>query len=328
MNRQQTLMPLPLAAEMIAAGQVLCIAGDEAALRQLPRGQWIGGTIPYFMTGDGGQVSRDQVFVTPVTGFAEPPRLRLRDRAALPGICRDAPESGYSIVIIPAFSDCHVEFAQHAPDYEEMYLKPLVGWIAGVHLDDLAQARPRVVLGPTGEFADDCAVVMDVPLPPERFAQIDIVNLFHPGHGPAIVFPASGFTVGACSLDGQPGNLAEYLASAGIDTRLPLVADYCGALVNVSIKAVDRASGRVELYAPVFPGLDYRIAAPVDDYVASFHQALPGQTPEIAFSCNCILNYLHSGLDGKRTGDLVGPFTFGEIGYQLLNQTLVYLTVS
>ena len=73
MNRQQTLMPLPLAAEMIAAGQVLCIAGDEAVLRQLPRGQWIGGTIPYFMTGDGGQVSRDQVFVTPVTGFAEPP---------------------------------------------------------------------------------------------------------------------------------------------------------------------------------------------------------------------------------------------------------------
>ena len=117
------------------------------------------------------------------------------------------------------------------------------------------------------------------------------------------------------------------IAAIRKQVRLPLVADYCGALVNVSIKAVDRASGRVELYAPVFPGLDYRIAAPVDDYVASFHQALPGQTPEIAFSCNCILNYLHSGLEGKRTGDLVGPFTFGEIGYQLLNQTLVYLTV-
>ena len=30
---------------------------------------------------------------------------------------------------------------------------------------------------------------------------------------------------------------------------------------------------------------------------------------------------------GGDRGDLVGPFTFGEIGYQLLNQTLVYLTV-
>ena len=94
MNIQQTLMPIPLAAEMIAAGQVLCIAGDEAALRQLPCGQWIGGTIPYFMTREGGMVSRDQVFVTPITGFAEPPRLRFRDNAALPGICRDAPENG------------------------------------------------------------------------------------------------------------------------------------------------------------------------------------------------------------------------------------------
>jgi hypothetical protein len=40
-----------------------------------------------------------------------------------------------------------------------------------------------------------------------------------------------------------------------------------------------------------------------------------------------ILNYLYSNLEGMRTGDMVGPITFGEIAYQLLNQTLVYLTI-
>ena len=28
-----------------------------------------------------------------------------------------------------------------------------------------------------------------------------------------------------------------------------------------------------------------------------------------------------------RTGEMVGPITFGEVAYQLLNQTMVYLTI-
>ena len=32
-------------------------------------------------------------------------------------------------------------------------------------------------------------------------------------------------------------------------------------------------------------------------------------------------------LEGKKTGAFTGPITFGEIAYQLLNQTLVYLEV-
>ena len=53
-----------------------------------------------------------------------------------------------------------------------------------------------------------------------------------------------------------------------------------------------------------------------------------GHAETNAFTCNCILNYVHSSLEGRRTGDVVGPMTFGEIAYQLLNQTLVYVTVS
>jgi hypothetical protein len=45
----------------------------------------------------------------------------------------------------------------------------------------------------------------------------------------------------------------------------------------------------------------------------------------MAFSCNCILNYIYGNLEGKKLAGTAGPITFGEIAYQLLNQTMVYL---
>jgi hypothetical protein len=320
-------MSIGRAAELIGRGKYLNIAGDEDALRQLPKGNWIGGTIPYFMADEGGTIARDRVFVHEIEVFGEAPGIRLHDVDSLPQICRDAPDNGYTILIVPAFGPCHGSFAENAPNYEEMYLKPLVGWVAGIHLDDLGQRTPKVLLGTTGELFDQHAVAMDVPLPAGKFARIDIVNLFRPGTGPAITFDTTGFPAGDCRIDGQPANLAEYLNKGEIDSRLPLVADYCGAAINVSVKAIDAAAGRVEFYAPVFPGIEYRIAAPVDDYLNAFQAALPQINGGLTFSCNCILNFLYSGLEGKRTGPITGPMTFGEIGYQLLNQTLVYLTV-
>ena len=45
-------------------GRAAAIAGDEAALRRLKAGCWIGGTIPYFLTLHGGVTDRERVFVT------------------------------------------------------------------------------------------------------------------------------------------------------------------------------------------------------------------------------------------------------------------------
>jgi hypothetical protein len=45
------------------------------------------------------------------------------------------------------------------------------------------------------------------------------------------------------------------------------------------------------------------------------------------FSCNCILNFLYGGFEGKRINNFNGPITFGEIAYQLINQTLVYVLI-
>ena len=112
-----------------------------------------------------------------------------------------------------------------------------------------------------------------------------------------------------------------------IDTRLPLVANYSGAMINVSIKGVDTSSKVVDFYAPVFDDIEYRFAAPVADYVQAFNTQLPQGTENVAFACNCILNFLYSELEGKKVPTMLGPMTFGEIAYQLLNQTLVYLTI-
>jgi hypothetical protein len=113
---------------------------------------------------------------------------------------------------------------------------------------------------------------------------------------------------------------------------LPLVAHELGeggVRINVSFQSTDAARGEVRLFAPVFAGVRYRHARPVRDYVDAFVSALPtGIGHRIVFGCNCVLNYVHSALEGRRTGDIVGPITFGEIAYQLLNQTMVYLTVN
>ena len=327
MKASAKLVSIGVASELINGGGYLVIAGDEGALRQLPKGNWIGGTIPYFMAEQGGTVTRDQVFVNAVEVFDAPPTLRLYDVEALPQLCRNAPENGYTIIVVPAFGPCHSAFAENAPNYEEMFMKPLIGWVAGVHLDDLGRTTPKVVLGSSGEFSDQQVVAIDVPLPPGKYAHVDIVNLFRPGDGDRISFASTGFSATDCQINGKSANLAEYLTAVQADPRLPLVADYCGAMINVSIKGVDVAAGRVDFYAPVFPGMDYRIAAPVGDYVSGFQAALPKLETGITFSCNCILNFLYSGLEGKRTAGITGPISFGEIAYQLLNQTLVYLTV-
>ena len=38
--------------------------GVQALLSRLPEGRWIGGTIPYFMTEEGGVFCRERIFVT------------------------------------------------------------------------------------------------------------------------------------------------------------------------------------------------------------------------------------------------------------------------
>ena len=313
---------------MISAGDYLLISGDEDVLQGLPAGNWIAGTIPYFMSESGGKVDRDNLYVSKLSGFnGNLPRLTLYDTSNISRIAEESPEHGFTFLILPAHSDVHMSYAEGAPEFPNMFYSPIMGWIAGSHLDDLGKRKPKTGFGSAGGMLSEThAAAMHVPLPASQVANINIINLFSQGSGAAIRFPASGFSASACVIDGVERNLAEYIAENKIDTKMPLVADYSGIPVNVSIQDVTNDS--VKFYAPVFSDRDYRFANPVLDYVGEFEKALQDtQAGKNLYSCNCILNYLYSELDGKKTGNLTGPFTFGEVAYQLVNQTMVYLTL-
>jgi PAS domain S-box-containing protein len=313
-------------ARKITAGQSLMLAGDEQLLAALPPGNWIGGTIPYFMAQEGGCLCKDKIFVTEIPGEFQASTQRYA-ATELPGLYRDAGERAVSLVILPAGSAAHTEFALNAPRYDGFALHPMAGWIAGIDLAMLGKAVPKVFCGGPEPLAD-AAVVMRMKLPANRLAQIKIINLFEPGNGDTIRFPASGLSTTHAFINGEKRNFAEYLEWTNADIRLPLVADYCGAMVNVSLRSVDPRKRHVEFYAPVVAGIDYRQAAPLKNYVARFEDSQKDISPDhVLFSCNCILNYLYSKLEGHRTSALVGPVTFGEIAFQLLNQTLVYVEI-
>lgn len=322
------LLDLASTIDRIESGDFLIIAADESLLTQLPSGNWIGGTIPYFMSENGGLVSKEQIFVNALEGLSgnTQPRITPYDTKSISRIAQDAPDNGFTITILPAGSDVHSEYAQNAPSFPNMFFSPLIGWVAGVHLDDVDTHQAKTVFGPGAMAMADKAVAMHVPLPADQIANIHIVNLFEQGNGPKIVFPSTSFSVDTCLVDGVETNLAQYINTNGIDTRLPLVADYNGINVNVSVQAIN--GGDVALYAPVFADVEYQFATPVADYVSSFNQAISSQEiNKASYGCNCILNFLYSELEGKKTGNLTGPMTFGEIAYQLLNQTLVYMSI-
>lgn len=323
-TRLNGLTSVAEAAALIEAGLPLSIAGPEAALDALPAGNWIGGTTSYFMTDAGGVVvDADRVFVTDLSGFGE---ISFASYGAdeLDRISGNGPDHGFSIAIIPAQSTCHERFALEAGNYPETFLRPTVGWIAGFDLREVgASAKVYDGRGPYKHV--DRAVVAYVAQPEAALLAIEIVNPFVPGNGDVITFDAAGFTPATCFANGVATGFADYLALHGLgDGALPLIGDFGGAHLNVSIKSVRSDDGHVELYAPVFPGVEYRFAAPLSDYAGSFRDQLAKHADDGAlWSCNCILNFLFGKLENQSIGGTAGPVTFGEIAYQLLNQTMV-----
>jgi hypothetical protein len=327
------LLTVAEAARRIGEGRALVLAGHEAALAQLPRGTWIGGTTPYFMTDRGGLRSRDHLFATEAPACASGVRLATYDAVGLSRLYREIPEHGYGVALMPLFSRVQLAFAVGAPGYQGFGERPLVGWVAGTEVGAADAGVPLVFDGRSGAALDQAAVVMHVALPPTATAEVGIVNVFEPEGGQALGFTEAGFSASEVLVGGRRRPFVEWLAETGLDVRRPLVGDYCGARLNVGIREVDARAGVVRFWAPVFPGIAYRHAAPVADYVEAFLARAPAPvlaagTEGLGFCCNCYSNYAHGRLEGRRTGPFVGPVVFGEIAYQLCNETLVYLSVT
>jgi hypothetical protein len=206
-------------------------------------------------------------------------------------------------------------------------MKNIAGWISGLNLSEAGQI-PITVNGLTGEASKNKGVAVHIEVPADKQVSLGIVNIFEQDNSsPVIQFPKEGFSATTCTVNGKEMQFADFIAQNKIDTKMPLVGDYSGQGINVSFKSIDK--GVVNFYAPVFPHIQYRMAKTISNYVERFNNQLEAhKSADAAFSCNCILNFLYGELENKDIEKFFGPITFGEIAYQLVNQTLVYVTVS
>lgn len=314
------------AADLIKTGKVMFVSGAEALLSALPKGAWIGGTTAYFMTDEGGACRDDKLFCT-IFDEAIGVRTAILPADRLAELTSRRFGHGFACIVAPAFSVTHQRYAVEGPALPGLYNQPVFGWVAGVRLDLVGSVKPKVIDGVTGDIAEDGLATLWVELPAMFEVDLDIVNLFTAGDGDVITFPEEGFVAKDCLVNGKPTNFARYVIETGLDTRLPLVADYSGAMINVSFQEVDAEASQVRFYAPVVPGAPYRLARAISDDTRAYQQAGEGEDAAKMLSCNCILNYLYADLEGRSAGGFVGPVTFGEFAYILLNQTLSRLTV-
>ena len=309
---------------LINEGKALHIAADDSLLNKLPKGKWIGGTTPYFISDEGGIVTKDKLFVN-VIDYAEDIKIAVYGKYNVFQIVEECFDNGLTLIIMPYGSEVATKYSKEAPEVEEILMHPTMGWISGFDLNVPGEAK--VYDGTNGKSYTDKAVVMYIKLPEDKSAMINMINIFTDDkEDPVIRFYDNDLFVKKCTVDGKETNLAEYIERAGIDINMPLVADYNGAYINTSIKGVE--NGVVSLYAPVFKNVEYRFAVPVKDYAAQFKKSInEAGAHNPVFSCNCILNFLGGNLNGEKIPPYTGPVTFGEVAYQLLNQTLVYCEI-
>lgn len=309
---------------LIEEGKILHIAADDSLLKKLPKGKWIGGTTPYFMSEEGGILTKDRLFVNEID-YAEDIRIAVYGKYNIFQIVEECYDNGLTMLIMPYGSEVAAKYSKEAPEVEELLMHPTIGWIAGADLETMGNIE--VYDGTTGCAYTDKAVVMFIKIPEGKSAMINMVNIFTDDKtDPIIRFNDNDLSVADCVVNGQKVNFAEYIEKKGIDTKMPLVADYNGSFINTSIKSVE--NGTVGFYAPVFRNIDYRFATKVDDYSGQFKERIAAmEAKDPVFSCNCILNYMYGNLNGQKIPPFTGPVTFGEVAYQLINQTLVYCEI-
>ncbi|MDR1914356.1 MAG: hypothetical protein LBQ68_07760 [Clostridiales bacterium] len=311
--------------KLISSGSLLHIAGAANLLKKLPKGNWIGGSTEYFMAEGGGKITNESLSVMKLPG--DNYKINVYDEDSISNVTDDAFDNGFSIIILPFDSKVHVKYADKASEFKGMFMKNIVGWVSGFNLGVQGQT-PISVNGQEEKIFADKAVALHISVPNDKLVSIGIVNIFTQDEtAPLIEFTNEGFSVKTCRVDGKEVVFADYIAQNNIDTKIPLVGDYSGVGVNVSFKSIE--NGQVNLYAPVFCGIKYRMAKPIKNYEKEFISQLESiKNITAVFTCNCILNFLYGELEGKNFDSFFGPITFGEVAYQLLNQTLVYVTVS
>ncbi|MBO7141697.1 MAG: hypothetical protein J6V76_01105 [Bacteroidales bacterium] len=316
--------------DFINNGRVMSLTGSEKALSGLPKGNWIGGTSYYIVDTIGKEASDDLIFVDDFTLVAQNCKMIAYDETNIQDIAKNGYKNGFVVVVLPIDSQVYYTFANNALRYENMFDNPVVGYIAATKMEDYGKKSPQTATGIDGKLTNSLASVLYVELPDYLSARAEIENFdtIDP-KSPKIVFPKDGFVQSDCTIDGKSGNIADYFENV-IKPRLggytQMITSQNGALINRDIKIVDSQKGEVTFFSPVYAGDEYYLVDSSADYLSMFNRSLGSKRCDVLTCFSCISYFFGGKFEGKNVCKN-GIYAFGEIGYQLLNKTVVTLEI-
>lgn len=311
----------------IKEGKVLVLSADEKMLNDLPKGNWIGGTSSYFMDTEGAVLCTDKIFVDDFTDIATGFKIETYTENSINNIALNTFVNGFIVIVIPTDTEVHSEFALNSLTYKNVFNNPLVGYVAGYDLQRTNEKLSSYVYnGLNQDKITDQAIALHIELPKNKIARAEILNIDTiDKSSPKIQFPRTGFLQSECLIDGKLSNIAEYFNKINYD-GLPIIANNNGALINKDIKNISADAKEVSFYSPIFNDETYFLVNNVDDYQKVFEKRLQIEELDVPYSCLCVSFYLRGNLNGKKI-NTEAVFTFGEIAFQLLNKTVVYLEI-
>ena len=103
-------------------------------------------------------IDHERVFCTLIEE-ATNSRVAVLPTGELPGVVDGRFKSGFSYLLLPAFSEAHRRYSLDAAQYRGLYNQPVMGWITGVHLDEIGKRSPKVFDGSTGRSHDNAAAL-------------------------------------------------------------------------------------------------------------------------------------------------------------------------
>lgn len=321
--------------DLINAGHVMLLSGSDNALKGLPKGKWIAGTTPYFMDGTG-KVDETNIFVDDFTDIAKNAKVEVFDTTNIKDIAKHGYNNGFIVMSIPIDTEIYFEFSNKSLEYENIYNNPLVGFVACCNFNDygnFGSLKTFVGAGNYGQLFHNKAVALYVELPENITARAEIINLDTIDYStPKVVFPKTSFFQSDCTIDGKPGNIADYLENyvkprMGGKGYTQMITSQNGALINRDPKVVDVEKGTASFFSPAYEGDEYYLVKPGNDYFTMFNDALKAKgDAEIAACFSCISYFFGGSFEGKSIIKN-GCYAFGEIAYQLLNKTIVTLEI-
>lgn len=314
--------------KLIIAGKKLVIAGSHNYLKMLEKGSWIGGTSYYCFTGGTGVDCRDFLFIQEIPSYCEEIKIKYYDLNNLKNIYLDMFDNGFSVILIPFESKTHFKYPIDVINYPFFATKPLIGWIAGVPLDNKNNLKAIVYDGSNKDSFPDGAIVMHIKLPQNKLADVKVCNVFEAAGEHDLEFCEEGFNIKTLIVKDKKYNFIDYIKSNNLDIKFPLVGNLANAIPTISsFKEIDESGQIVKLYAPVYRGIKYGLARQEKNYFEMLIKNIHIENNFILPSL-CILHFVYGELQNKHTNKIPDvPTTFGEIAHILVNQTLTYLTI-